>query len=321
VQYRRVGRSGLRVSEIGLGSWLTYGRSVGQSTTDEIVRRALDHGITFFDTADVYAKGAAEIALGQALQGVSRSDVVVATKCFWPMTENPNDRGLSRKHIIESCEKSLDRLDTDYLDILQCHRYDPDTPVDEVVRAMHTLVEQGKILYWGVSVWTAEQILDACRHADRLGLHRPISNQPQYNLLYRSIEAEVIPVSTREGVGQVVWSPLAGGALTGKYAGGKRPAGSRGADEKVGKFIDGFLTEETLPRIDRLVAVARERELTPVQLALGWCLRQPTVSSVIVGATSVSQLDENVTASGVTLDQTTLSELDELFPLRSEAPA
>lgn len=321
MQYRKLGRTGLRVSEIGLGSWLTYGRSVEQSTTDTIVRKALDHGIIFFDTADIYAKGAAEIALGRALDGVTRSDVVVASKCFWPMTDNPNDRGLSRKHIIESCEKSLDRLDTDYLDVLQCHRYDPETPVEEVVRAMHTLVEQGKILYWGVSVWTGEQIVDACRHAERLGLHRPISNQPQYNLLYRNVEAEVIPVSEREGLGQVVWSPLAGGALTGKYAGGKRPSGSRGADEKVGQFMDGFLAEENLPKIDRMVALAKEQGLAPAQLALAWCLRQTNVSSVIVGATSVEQLDQNVTASGITLDADVIQELDELFPLTAEAPA
>jgi aryl-alcohol dehydrogenase-like predicted oxidoreductase len=217
-------RSGLVVSEVSVGSWLTLGSSVDRAGTREIVHRAFDLGVNLFDTADVYSNGAGEEALGDALAGIPRRYVVIATKCFFPMSERPNDRGLSRKHIFESIEGSLRRLGTDYVDLLQCHRYDPNTPVEETVRAFDDLVRQGKVLYWGVSEWSAEQIVDACRCADALHAVRPISNQPQYNALRRGIEAEVIPVSRREGLSQIAFSPLAQGALTGKYSGGRRPA-------------------------------------------------------------------------------------------------
>jgi len=314
MEYRRLGASGLKVSEIGLGSWLTFGSSVEGTVTAACVRRAFDLGVIFFDTADIYARGAGEEALGAALRDLHRPDYVLATKCFWPMSENPNDRGLSRKHIIESCEASLRRLGVDYLDVLQCHRYDPVTPVLEVVRAMDTLIRQGKILYWGVSCWTAEQIVDACHIADRVGAHRPISNQPPYNLLDRDIEAEVIPISEREGVGQVVFSPLAQGILTGKYSGGNRPSGSRGADSHRSQFMERHLEPEVLSRVDRMVEVATSAGLAPGRLALAWCLRRLNVASVIVGATTPEQVETNVEAAGVSLSDDILEQLDALFP-------
>ncbi len=313
MEYRRLGRSGLRVSEIGLGSWLTFGRSVDQSDTDACFRRAFDSGVIFFDTADVYARGDGEIAVGKAIADFKRSDYVLATKCFWPMSDNPNDRGLSRKHILEACEASLARLGVEYVDLYQCHRYDPAVPVEEVVGAMDTLVRQGKVLYWGVSCWSAEQIVDARRIAAASHRFAPISNQPPYSLLCREIENEVIPICEREGVGQVVFSPLAEGILTGKYSGGARPEGSRGADPKAGQFMQPLLTAENLARVDRATQLATDLDLTTVQLALAWCLRQRNVASVIVGATRTDHVDDAVAASGVTLPEDVVEALDELF--------
>ncbi len=304
MEYRRLGRSGLRVSEIALGAWLTFGSSVDLSGTRRVVRRALDLGINFFDTADAYARGEAEKLLGEVLRDVPRSRLVLATKAFFPMSEDPNDRGLSRKHLFESVEASLRRLGTDYLDLHQCHRADPETPIEETVCAYEDLIRQGKLLYWGVSEWSAAQIVDACRTADARGAYRPISNQPQYSMLRRRIEREVIPTCEREGVGQVVWSPLAQGVLTGKYDGGRRPEGSRASDSERNRFMDDFLSEEVLEQVEKLEPVARELGLTRAQLALAWCLRQPNVASVIVGATRPDQLEENAKASGVELPGT-----------------
>ena len=301
MEYRKLGNSGLVVSEVSLGSWLTLGSSVDRAGTREIVHRAFDLGVNLFDTADVYSNGAGEEALGAALAGIPRRYVVVATKCFFPMSERPNDRGLSRKHIFESVEGSLRRLGTDYVDLLQCHRYDPNTPVAETVRAFGDLVRQGKVLYWGVSEWSAEQIVDACRCADALGAVRPISNQPQYNMLRRAIEAEVIPVSRREGLSQIVFSPLAQGALTGKYSGGKRPSDTRAADTVRNVFMKSFLEPDSLARTDRLRPIAEELGISMAQLALAWCLAEPNVASVIVGVTRVAQLEDNVKASGLRL--------------------
>ncbi len=300
--YRRLGDTGLKVSAVSLGSWLTFGSSVADETTAKCVAVARDHGINFFDTADIYARGDAELALGKAIAGIRRQDLVIASKCFWPMTDDPNDRGLSRKHIIESCEGSLRRLGLDYLDLYQCHRYDDDTPVREVVRAMDDLVRQGKILYWGVSCWTAGQIREACEVADATHAVRPASNQPPYNLLERDIEAEVIPESERWGLGQIVFSPLAQGVLTGKYSGGKRPAGSRAADEQRNKFIGRYMDAATLAKVDAFVGIAKELDVTPAQLALAWCLRRDGVASVIIGATKVEQVVDNAGAVSVTLD-------------------
>jgi voltage-dependent potassium channel beta subunit len=314
MEYRNLGRSGLVVSEVSVGSWLTLGSSVDREGTREIVHRAFDLGVNLFDTADVYSNGAGEEALGYALKGIPRRYVVIATKCFFPMSERPNDRGLSRKHIAESIEGSLRRLGTDYVDLLQCHRYDPNTPVEETVRAFDDLVRQGKVLYWGVSEWSAEQILDACRCADAQRAVRPISNQPQYNTLRRDIEREVIPMCSREGLAQIVFSPLAQGALTGKYSGGERPVGTRAADSARNAFMTHFLAPEALAKTDRLRPLADRLGISLAQLALAWCLAEPNVASVITGVTRVSQLEDNVKASGLRLPPEILAEIDAIFP-------
>jgi len=310
MEYRTLGRSGLQVSEVALGSWLTLGSSVDRETTRELVHRAFDHGINFFDTADVYAAGQAEEALGQALRAIPRRYLVIATKAFFPMSQRPNDRGLSRKHLFESVEASLRRLGTDYLDLHQCHRADPSTPIEETVGAYTDLIRQGKLLYWGVSEWSAAQIAEACRVADaRIGV-RPISNQPQYSLLRRQIEAEVMPTCEREGLSQVVFSPLGQGVLSGKYSGGAKPSGSRASDDQRNQFMRAYLEPAVLARVDRLRPIAEQLGLSLAQLALAWCLRKPNVASVIIGATNAAQLDENVKASGVELPVELLSRVD-----------
>ncbi len=313
MEYRNLGRSGLQVSEVSLGSWLTLGSSVDFDATREIVQRAYDLGINFFDSADAYANGAAEEALGAALQEIPRRYVVIATKAFFPMSEHPNDRGLSRKHLVESVEASLRRLRTDYVDLHQSHRSDPSTPIEETVCAYEDLVRQGKVLYWGVSEWRAAQIVDACRLADARSAYRPISNQPQYSILRRQIEREVIPVCEREGVGQIVFSPIAQGVLSGKYSGGKRPSGTRAADDSRNQFMTDFLRPETLARVDVLVPLAQEAGVSLPQLALAWCLRQRNVSSVIIGATEIPQLEENAKASGLRIPAEVLQRIDELL--------
>jgi voltage-dependent potassium channel beta subunit len=310
MEYRALGRSGLQVSEVSLGSWLTLGSSVDRETTREIVHRAFDLGVNFFDTADVYAAGQAEEVLGQALKAIPRRYVVIATKAFFPMSQHPNDRGLSRKHLFESVEASLRRLGTDYIDLHQCHRPDPSTPMEETVCAYEDLIRQGKLLYWGVSEWSAEQIADACRIAGERVAYRPISNQPQYSLLRRQIEADVLPVSRREGLSQVVWSPLAQGVLSGKYSGGAKPSGSRASDAQRNQFMRIYLEPEVLARVDRLHPIADELGISLAQLALAWCLREPGVASVIVGATRIAQLEENAKASGVRLPAELCARID-----------
>ena len=314
MEYRSLGNTGLVVSEISLGSWLTFGSSVDRKGTQKMVRRAFERGVNFFDTADVYSNGAAEEALGYALEGIPRPYTVIASKCFFPMSEQPNDRGLSRKHIFESAEASLRRLGTDYLDLLQCHRPDPRTPIEETVGAFEDLIRQGKLLYWGVSEWPASAIEDACRIADQRLAYRPISNQPQYSILRRGIELEVLPSCEREGLGLIVFSPLAQGALTGKYKGGERPENSRGADPQRNVFMSAFLEPDSLERIESLRPLASECGLSMARLALAWCLRQPGVSSVIVGATRSEQLDDDLEASGTTLPPEALERIDALFP-------
>jgi voltage-dependent potassium channel beta subunit len=314
MEYRTLGRSGLRVSEISLGSWLTFGSAVDVTRTRDVVRAAYDLGVNFFDTADVYARGAAEEALQEAISDLPRPYLVIATKAFFPMSDRPNDRGLSRKHLFESVEASLRRLGTDYLDLHQCHRPDPSVPMEETVRAYEDLIRQGKLLYWGVSEWRAAQIVDACRFADLQRGFRPISNQPEYSLLQRRIEREVVPVCEREGLGQVVWSPLAQGVLTGKYSGGNVPAGTRAADQERSGFMQRFLRSDVLGRVDRLRPFADALGVSLAQLALAWCLRQRNVSSVIVGATSVRQVEENTKASGLRIPQEMIEKIDAVFP-------
>jgi voltage-dependent potassium channel beta subunit len=314
MEYRALGRSGLKVSEISLGSWLTFGATVDVAATADVVRAALDAGIDFFDTADVYAAGAAEDALGRALRGRPRHTLVIATKAFFPMSEDPNDRGLSRKHLFESVHASLRRLGTDYLDLHQCHRADPSVPIEETVRAYEDLVRQGKVLYWGTSEWKAEQIEAAIGAAEQHGAYRPTSNQPQYSMLRRGIEHKLVPLCEREGVGQIVWSPLAQGVLTGKYRPGERPEGTRAAHPFQSRFMEAFLGDDVLARVARLRPIAADLGLSPAQLALAWCLRLPNVASVIVGATRPSQVEENAKASGIRLPPEVLKAIDELFP-------
>jgi len=311
VEYRRLGSSGLRVSEIGLGSWLTYGVGIEAEVAKQCVAKAYDLGVNFFDTANAYGRGAAERVLGEALAGYPRESYVLATKVYFPMGEGPNDRGLSRKHVVEQCQASLRRLGTDYIDLYQCHRYDDETTLDETLRVLDDLVRQGKVLYVGVSEWTPGQIADALRTADESGLDRIVSNQPEYSLLQRRIEAEVLPVCARGGVGQVVWSPLAQGVLTGKYARGQAPpADSRAASTRMGAFIRRWMSDEVLAAVDKLRTVAEEAGMTVAQLALAWVLREPSVASAIIGASRPSQLEENCAAAGRKLDPDVLAAIE-----------
>jgi aryl-alcohol dehydrogenase-like predicted oxidoreductase len=301
----------MRVSAIALGSWLTYGNAVDRQRGIDCVRRAFDLGVNFFDTADVYNRGAAETELGLALEGIERSQYVLATKVYWPMSDNVNDRGLSRKHIIESCEKSLRRLKTDYVDLYQCHRYDEYTPLDETLRALEDLVRQGKVLYVGISEWAAEQIQAGVELAETRGWDRIVSSQPQYSMLWRVIEKKVIPYCQQEGIGQVVWSPLAQGVLTGKYRPGQPvPPESRAADDRANSSIGQFLNDEVLTAVERLRPIAEGLGITMAQMALAWVLNNPNVSAAIVGATRPEQVDDNVKAADIKLDKDTLEAID-----------
>lgn len=314
MQYRNLGRSGLRVSEIGLGSWLTLGSRVGTTGTREIVHRAFELGINFFDTADVYSDGGAEEALGRALADIPRRHCVIATKAFFPVSDHANDCGLSRKHLFESVESSLRRLRTDYIDLHQCHRPDPRTPIEETVCAYEDLIRQGKVLYWGVSEWGAKSIVEACRIADFRGAYQPISNQPQYSIMRRQLEPEVLPACEREGIGQVVFSPLGQGVLSGKYSGGARPVGSRASDDKRNLFMDAYIAPEQLAKVDRLKPIASELRLSLPQLALAWCLRQACVASAIIGVTRCDQLEDNAGAAGIRLPADAIARIDAVFP-------
>jgi aryl-alcohol dehydrogenase-like predicted oxidoreductase len=311
VEYRRLGGSGVKVSEISLGSWLTYGGSVAEEEATACINRAYEVGINFFDTANVYMRGAAEEIVGRALSKFERDSYFLATKVYFPMGEGPNDRGLSRKHIMEQCHASLKRLGVDYVDLYQCHRYDADTPLEETLRALDDLVRQGKVLYVGVSEWTADQISDALGIAGESNLDRIISNQPQYNMIQRRIENDVIPLCEREGIGQVVFSPLAQGVLTGKYRSGEAPEeGTRAADPENNVFMQRFMNEQVLSAVDGLRSVASEAGLSLPQLALAWVLRQKDVSSAIIGASRPEQVDDNAAASGVELSADVVSEID-----------
>ncbi len=314
MEYRRLGRAGVRVSAISLGSWLTYVASVAEETARACVRRAYDLGVNLFDTANVYHRGAAEEVLGRALKDIPRHTYVLATKAYWPMGDEPNNRGLSRKHLMEQCHASLKRLGADYIDLYQCHRYDPETPLEETLRALDDLVTQGKVLYVGVSEWSAVQIDDAVHTARALNLDRIVSNQPIYNMLTRYIERDIVPLCEREGIGQIVFSPLAQGVLTGKYRPGQAPPqGSRAANPETGPIIENLLRDETLAAVQRLGEVAQEVGCSMAQLALAWVLRQPNVSSAITGATRPEQVEENVAAAGITLSADILSRIDEIL--------
>jgi aryl-alcohol dehydrogenase-like predicted oxidoreductase len=314
MEYRRLGGSGVKVSEISLGSWLTYGGSVAEEQATACINRAYEIGINFFDTANVYRHGAAEEIVGRALKGFDRDSYFLATKVYFPMGEGPNDSGLSRKHITEQCHASLRRLGVDYVDLYQCHRFDENTSLEETLRALDDLVRQGKVLYVGVSEWTAEQISDALEIAKEMNLDRIVSNQPQYNMVQRRIEAEVIPLCEREGIGQVVFSPLAQGVLTGKYSPGDAPDEStRAADPESNVFMQQLMNEKVLSAVDGLRSVASDVGLSMPQLALAWALRQQNVSSAIIGASRPEQVEDNAAASGVKLSADTLSEIDRIL--------
>ncbi|WP_339199842.1 aldo/keto reductase family protein [Aeribacillus sp. FSL k6-2211] len=314
MKYRKLGRTGLKVSEISLGSWLTYGNSIEKETAIRTIDKAYELGINSFDTANVYATGEAEKVVGEALRKYPRESYVLATKVFWPMGDGPNDKGLSRKHVFEQLHASLKRLQLDYVDIYYCHRYDPETPVDETLRTIDDLVRQGKVLYVGVSEWTAQQIQEALGTADRYLLDRIVVNQPQYNMLNRYIEKEIIPVCEQNGISQIVFSPLAQGVLTGKYKrNGDIPEGSRASDPKANKYINDLLTDENLLKVEKLGKVADKLGIKLSQLAIAWVMRQPNVASALIGSTKPEQVEENVKAIDVELTEDVLEEIEQIL--------
>ncbi|MDX6743218.1 aldo/keto reductase family protein [Actinocorallia sp. A-T 12471] len=330
MEFRYLGRSGLKISEIAYGNWITHGSQVEEDAARACVAAALDEGITTFDTADVYAGTRAEEVLGRALKGVRRESLEIFTKVYWPTGPGPNDRGLSRKHIMESINGSLRRLGTDYVDLYQAHRFDYETPLEETMRAFEDVVRQGKALYIGVSEWRAEEIEAALKIAEARGFDRIISSQPQYSMLHRVIEAEVVPLCEREGIGQIVWSPIAQGVLTGKYLPGQPPpAGSRATDAQGGAdFVKAWMGDDVLTRVQNLKPIAEEAGLTMAQLAVAWVLQNPNVSAAIVGASRPEQVRDNVKAAGVELDPALLARIDATLgdvitrdPANTQSPA
>ena len=311
MQHRHLGRSGLKVSEISYGNWVTHGSQVEEDAAVACVNAALDLGITTFDSADAYAETRAEAILGRALKGQRREGLEICTKVYWPTGPGANDRGLSRKHLHEAVEGSLRRLGTDYLDLYQAHRFDHETPLEETVRAFDDLVRSGKVLYVGVSEWDAEQIRRAAEIADALGFTRFVSNQPQYSMLYRVIEAEVVPTSVELGLGQIVFSPVAQGVLSGKYLPGQPPPeGSRATDPTSGHFTERVRTEPILTAVQGLRPLAEQAGLTMAQLAVSWVLQHDFVSSAIIGATRPEQVVSNAAASGVRLEADLMAAID-----------
>jgi aryl-alcohol dehydrogenase-like predicted oxidoreductase len=323
MEFRHLGRSGLLVSEISYGNWLTHGSQVEADAATACVRAALDAGITTFDTADVYAGTRAESVLGQALKGERREGLEIFTKVFWPTGPGRNDRGLSRKHILESIDSSLRRLQTDHVDLYQAHRYDYATPLEETMQAFADVVRAGKAHYIGVSEWTAEQIRAGHALAAGLGVHL-VSSQPQYSALWRVIEGEVIPTCEELGISQIVWSPIAQGVLTGKYKPGQDyPAGSRAVDEKGGaSMVRRFLNDATLTRVQQLAPLAEEAGLSLGQLAVAWVLQNENIASAIVGASRPEQVTDNAKAAGVRLDESLLKRMEEILaPVAETDPA
>jgi aryl-alcohol dehydrogenase-like predicted oxidoreductase len=313
MDFRYLGNSGLKISEITYGNWLTHGSQVENDVATQCVRAALDAGITTFDTADAYANTVAETVLGDALKGERRESLEIFTKVYWPTgPKGPNDSGLSRKHIMESVHGSLKRLQTDYIDLYQAHRFDTETPLEETMQAFADVVRQGKVLYIGVSEWTADQLRAGHALAQDLGIQL-ISSQPQYSMLWRVIEEEVVPASRELGVSQIVWSPIAQGVLSGKYKPGQAPpAGSRATDDKGGaQMIERFMRDEVLEAVQKLVPVADEMGLTMAQLAIAWVLQNDNVATALVGASRPEQVGENVKASGVQIPAELMTRIDE----------
>lgn len=314
MKYRKIGNTGLRVSEISLGSWLTYGGYVEDENSVKTIHRAYELGINFFDTANVYRRGEAEKIMGKALKNYPRESYVLSTKVFFPMGDGINDHGLSRKHIMEQANASLKRLGHDYIDIYYAHRYDTETPLEETLRAFDDLVSQGKVLYIGVSQWTPAQIAEAVHIADKKLLDKIIVNQPVYNMFNREIEEEVIPLSESYGIGQVVFSPLAQGVLTGKYRRNEpAPQGSRAADPNGNQMIARYLTDYHFDRVEKLQGLANEMGVPLSHLAIAWTLRQNNVASALVGASSPQQIEENTKAIDVTLTQEILDQINEIL--------
>ena len=329
MEYRRLGSSGMYVSEITYGNWITHGSQVEQDAAIKCVRTALECGITTFDTADVYAGTRAETVLGKALKGVRRESYELLTKVYWPTGAGKNDRGLSRKHIMESVNASLKRLQTDHIDLYQFHRFDYETPLEESLSAFDDLIRQGKVFYIGFSEWSATEITSALKIQEKMSYNKFVSSQPQYSMLWRVIESQVVPVCKTNGIGQIVWSPIAQGALSGKYLPGKKPpAGSRATDKKGGaNMISRWMRDEVLSAVQKLKPIAESVDLTLSQLAIAWVLQNPNVSSAIIGATKPAQIKENVKASGVKLNERTMREIDQVLgslpeknPAKTESP-
>ncbi|MCA2212507.1 aldo/keto reductase family protein [Jidongwangia harbinensis] len=329
MEFRHLGRSGLMVSELAYGNWITHGSQVEEDAAAACVRAALDVGITTFDTADVYAGTRAEAVLGRALKGERREGLEIFTKVYWATGPGRNDRGLSRKHIMESINGSLRRLQTEYVDLYQAHRYDYETPLEETMQAFADIVHSGKAHYIGVSEWTASQIRAGWELAQDLKIPF-VSNQPQYSMLWRVIEAEVVPTSIELGVGQVVFSPIAQGVLTGKYEPGKQPpAGSRATDDKSGaNFISRWMSDEVLSTVQQLKPLAEQAGLSPAQLAVAWVLQNDNVSAAIIGASRPEQVHDNAKASGVKLEADLMKAIDQVLdpiterdPAKTESPA
>lgn len=316
MQYRQLGKWGVRLSTVGLGSYLTIGMHVEDEESKRCVDKAIELGINWFDTANGYNHGRAEEVLGDCLADYPRESFVLTTKVWAPMGKGPNDRGLSAKHVREQCHASLRRLKMDYIDLYLCHRPDPATPLEETIRVMDDLARQGKIIYWGVSEWPAGLVAEAEGLAREMGCRPPVANEPRYSLLYRYPEEEVFPTCLRLGLGNVVFSPLAHGVLTGKYQPGEPPPpGTRAADDSQNTVLKKlYWTEDILTRAQQMAGLAKEMEVTPAQLALAWCLRHPAVTSTIIGASRASQIEENVKAAEISIPDDVAAKLDELFP-------
>lgn len=316
MRYRKLGRSGLNVSVISLGSWLTFGHKTDEDTAAQCVRRAFELGVNFFDTANMYSEGRAETILGAALAPLRRSEYVLATKAYFPVGPGPNDRGLSRKHIFEQVHRSLKRLQTDYIDLFQCHRYDAETPLDETLRAIDDLISQGKVVYGGVSAWSVENIRDALALTRQLSLRRLISNQPQYHILRREIETNgVMQLCSEKGLGLLAYSPLARGLLTGKYRSVDNvPPDSRAADPRGRDFMGPWFSEDGLATVAKLGEIATRAGLTLAEMSLAWCLRRPEVTSAIIGATKLEHIERNVAAADIDLDEQVAAEIDQVAP-------
>lgn len=314
MEFRYLGNSGLKVSELIYGNWLTHASQVADDAAIKTVHAALDGGITTYDTADAYANQAAEVVLGNALKGQRREGLEILTKVYWPVAaKGPNDVGLSRKHIMESINGSLKRLQTDYVDLYQAHRFDYETPLEETMQAFSDLVRMGKVLYVGVSEWTAEQIAEGQKLASGMGF-KLISNQPQYSMIWRVIEEKVIPTSEQLGLSQIVWSPMAQGVLTGKYLpGAPAPEGSRAADPSMASIIEKFMSDELLTKVQKLKPLADELGLTQAQFALAWVLQNKNVAGAIVGASSPEQISSNIAAAGVVIPAEVMSKVDEVL--------